>query len=115
MTWDGAQYVFTITTSEPVRFDAGDVADAPEEGEDTLDETAHQAEVLQSINVSDVLRETAELLLDDDLSSPLVQQLEVWLSDSMTAIDPTHLAVTPMTAERVGRHVLGLATAVLER
>jgi hypothetical protein len=56
-----------------------ELEEAPED-EDEPDETARQAAVLQYVNVSDVLRETAELLLDDDLSSPLVQQLmeQIW-------------------------------------
>ena len=87
--------------------------DLEEADEDEPDETARQAEVLQSINVSDVLRETADLLTDDDLSSPLVQQIGAWLDDPMTAIDPKHLPLREYAA--VGRHVLGLAAAVLER
>ena len=121
MTWDGAQYVFTITSPEtestaadstPMTWDAGEAED---DDEDEPDDVSRQAEALQSINITDVLHEVSELLQDDDQGSPLVQQLEVWLSDPMTAIDPAHLAVTPMTAERVGRHVLSLAAAVLER
>jgi hypothetical protein len=103
MTWNGTNYVCTITFPE----------EPEDEDEDEPDETAHQAEVLEHINVSDVLRETAELLLDDDLSSPLVQQIGAWLEDPMTAIDPKHLPLREYAA--VGRHVLGLAAAVLER
>jgi hypothetical protein len=84
-----------------------------DEDDDEPDETAHQAEVLQHINVSDVLRATAELLQDDDLGSPLVQQIAAWLDDPMTAIDPKHLPLREYAA--VGRHVLSLAAAVLER
>jgi hypothetical protein len=77
-------------------------------------EASLQSRALQYINVSDVLHEVCELLLDDDLGSPLVQQLECWLSDPMTAIDPKHLRMHDFYGA-VGRHVLGLAAAVLER
>jgi hypothetical protein len=44
-----------------------------------------------------------------------VQQLDTWVTDEMTAVDPSHLLVTPMMCERIGRHVLSLAAAILER
>jgi hypothetical protein len=96
----------------PVMFDNGeDLDDGDDEGDEKAEEVP--AEVLQHITISDVIRETTELLLDDDLSSPLVQQIGAWLDDPMTAIDPKHLPLREYAA--VGRHVLGLAAAVLER
>jgi len=47
MTWDGAQYVFTITTPEPVRFDAGEVADAPEVEADEPADPAPVPEIIR--------------------------------------------------------------------
>jgi hypothetical protein len=90
----------------------------PEIEDDEEDDSAALANcnrVLASINSSDVMRDVADLITDDDLASPLIEQLNVWLDQPLTAIDPGHLAVAPHTAESVGRHVLGLMAAVLER
>jgi hypothetical protein len=106
----GYVYELHIPEPEPMSWDSGE-HDEPEADGDP--EVAVRSQALASLNSSDILRETANLLEDDNLGSPLVQQIEAWLSDSMTAIDPTHLPMREYAA--VGRHVLSLAAAVLER
>jgi hypothetical protein len=57
----------------------------------------------------------AILVEDADLSSPLTHLLSRVLEDPMTAHDPTHIQVTPMECERLGRWLAGLAQVILER
>src|SRR5262249_35579079 len=111
MTWDSevGAYVFAITSPEPVHFDSGEALEDDEE-----DEPADvNQEALTYVNVGDILRETAELLQDDDLGSPLVQQIGAWLDDPMTPYDPKRLPLREV--EAVGRRVLAIAASVLER
>jgi hypothetical protein len=94
-----------------------EVGDAPDVDEDEdaapdLDARLNQ-EALQYVNVSDILREVADLLTDEGLSSPLVQQLQRWLEDPMTFADPHRPLLAPIQAEHIGRHVAGLAVAAM--
>src|SRR5215831_11536133 len=65
MSWDGAQYVFTITSPEPapetaaapqpLAWSDGDTRDADDPEDDDAPEARVNQEALQSINVTDVL------------------------------------------------------------
>jgi hypothetical protein len=71
--------------------------------------------IIQQVSVSDILRDTADLLTDEPLSSPIVQLLEVWLSDALSAYAPGSMAATPIECERIGRHMAGLLQAIVEK
>jgi hypothetical protein len=90
--------------------------DPGEEDEDEPDEDPElraQRQAIQRINASDILRDLSLHIEDEPLSSPLVQAVEVWLSEPQP--DWSRLMASPMNCERVGRHILGLLAAIVER
>jgi hypothetical protein len=116
MTWKDGQYLYSLHLPEPegepmpVTWEAGE-ADDDEPDEDP--ECQAQRQAIQRINTSDVMRDFSLHVEDEPLSSPLVQAIEVWLSEPQP--DWSRLMASPMNCERVGRHVLGLLAGVIER